>query len=287
MNGPARAGLCALLLALCACGTLQISVEGAATPDRAATDTVSALQAKNAELQTQVALLGSRSDEAATRIASTTPATFGAAPTPAPPSATRITFLNGATVGVVNAPIAAGTTQSFVLQVFQAQPMFVFVGSPGSDVTLSINRQDGTPILREEAHQISWQGTLPQTENYYLTIHGGTTTEEYSLTVTVPSRIEFGQGANTASISGKTVAGYDVSYTVMAAKRQKLSVQLDNVSAPASLSIYGFTDGQRYLSSSSSQASYGFVLPATQDYIIVVVPRAGRVVSYTLTVTIQ
>ena len=285
MSGPARAGLCALLLALCACGTLQISIEGTPTPDRAAAGTLSALQGQNAQLLTEVARLSSPSGGAVTEIAPTRTAGPATAPTAAPPAATRITFPNGATVGMVNAPIGAGATQSFVLQAFQAQPMFVYVGSPGNDVTLSIDRQDGTPILVKAADQISWQGTLPKTENYYLAVHGGATTEQYALRVTLPSRIQFPQGADTATVSGKTVGGEDVSYTVMAAKGQQMSVQLEGVSAPAALSIYGFTDGQQYLRSSSSQTSFGFVLPATQDYIIV--PRAGRVVNYTLTVTVQ
>jgi hypothetical protein len=287
MTGRARAVACVLWLLLSACGTLQISVEGAATPDLATTSTVGALQAQNALLQTRVALLSSSARAPATPIAPTRPVGTAATPTAAPPSATRITFLNGATVGVVNAPIGPGAIQTFVLQVFQAQPMFVYIGSPGSDVTLSISRQDGTTILGEAAHQISWQGTLPRTENYYLTVHGGATIENYSLRVTVPSRIQFDQGADTAVISGQTVAGYDVSYTLMATKGQKMSVRLDNLSNPASLSIYGFTDGQQYLRSSSDQTSFEFVLPANQDYIIVVVPQAGAVVGYHLTVTVH
>lgn len=287
MSGPVRAALCAMLLLLLACGTLQIGLEGVPTADLAATGTVGALQAQNVQLQTQVARLSSASGGAATLISPTQPAGSGTASTKVPPAASRITFLNGATVGVVNAPIESGATQSFVLQVFEGQPMYVYVGSPSSDVTLSINRQDGTPILGEAAHQISWQGTMPQTENYYITVHGGTTTEQYSLAVTVPSRIQFQQGENTATVSGKTVGGYGVSYALVAGKGQKMSVQLESVSAPASLSILGFTDGQQYLASSSSQTSYGFVLAATQDYIIVVVPRAGRVVNYTLTVDVQ
>jgi hypothetical protein len=88
-------------------------------------------------------------------------------------------------------------------------------------------------------------------------------------------------------VSGKTVSGYDLSYTVFAAKGQNMSVDLENLSSKASLSIYGFTDGQRYVRSETGQTRFHFVLPSTQDYIIVVVPLAGSVVSYTITVKIQ
>jgi hypothetical protein len=66
-----------------------------------------------------------------------------------------------------------------------------------------------------------------------------------------------------------------------------MRVDLTNLSARASLSIYGFTDGQRYLRSEAGETSYNFTLPTTQDYLIVVVPDGGNVVSYALTVTVQ
>jgi hypothetical protein len=173
------------------------------------------------------------------------------------------------------------------LKALKAQPMFVYVGSLNNDVTVSIVMQDGTNILSAAARQNSWQGSLPQTEDYFLTIHGGASTENFSLTVTVPSRIIFAAGGTSDIVSGNTVAGYGVSYTVFAVKGQNMNVDLENFSAKASLSIYGFTDGQHYLRSEKGQTSYHFVLPSTQDYIIVVMPVAGSVVSYTMTVDIQ
>jgi hypothetical protein len=286
MTGSMRVTISVLLLFLSACGTLEISVEGTPTPNVAATGTIGALQAQNAELATRVAMLNSAT-QPSTPMPPPQPTGSSMPPTVPVPGATRLTFLNGATVGMVSAPIQAGQSQNYVLQAFQGQPMFVYVGSLNNDVTLSIKRQDGTTILSAAAQQTSWQGSLPQTENYYLTIHGGASTENFSLTVTVPSRIQFAAGADSATVSGKTVSGYDLSYTVFAAKGQNMSVDLENLSSKASLSIYGFTDGQRYVRSETGQTSFHFVLPSTQDYIIVVVPLAGSVVSYTITVKIQ
>ncbi len=286
MTGSMRVTISVLLLFLSACGTLEISVEGTPTPNVAATGTIGALQAQNAELATRVAMLNSAT-QPSTPMPPPQPTGSSMPPTVPVPGATRLTFLNGATVGMVSAPIQAGQSQNYVLQAFQGQPMFVYVGSLNNDVTLSIKRQDGTTILSAAAQQTSWQGSLPQTENYYLTIHGGASTENFSLTVTVPSRIQFAAGADSATVSGKTVSGYDLSYTVFAAKGQNMSVDLENLSSKASLSIYGFTDGQRYVRSETGQTRFHFVLPSTQDYIIVVVPLAGSVVSYTITVKIQ
>lgn len=287
MNGTVRLSICALMLSVLGCGTLEISVDRTPTPDVYSTGTLGALQAQNADLATKIAALNS-TVSAVTNTPLPQPTSTTMPPTlPAVTAATRITFLNGATVGVVNAPIQAAQSQSYVLKALKAQPMFVFVGSIHNDVTVSIKMQDGTNILSESAHQNSWQGSLPQTGDYFLTIHGGGSTENFSLTVTVPLRIVFAAGATSGTVNGTTVGGYGVSYALFAGKGQDMDVDIENHSDKVSLSIYGFIDGQRYLRSEKSQTSFHFVLPSTQDYIIVVVPAADNEVSYTLTIKIQ
>ena len=165
--------------------------------------------------------------------------------------------------------------------------MLVSVDSLNQDITLSIKTQGGTSLLNASSHQTTWQGTLPQTEDYYLTIYGGASPENFTLTVTLVSRIKFAEGMFSAHVSGKTVAGYIVAYTVFAIKNQKMTVNLDGVGSDGALTIYGYSDGQPYLRSVTEQTSFTFQLPATQDYIIEVVPRAGQVIQYTLTVKIQ
>ncbi len=278
-----RAVALVLLFLLTACGTLEISVDRTPTPDVPATSTIAALQLQNAELATKVALL-----DQATPIPTAAPSLDSTAvPSVAASAATRITFLNGASVGVVSAPIAPGQTQNYVLDAFQSQPMFVYVASGSNDVTVSITTEQGATILPAADKKNSWQGALPQTGDYYLSIHPGSVTENFTLTVTVPWRIQFSQGANSATLSGKTVAGYDVSYTIFAAKGQTMKVHLDQISSKASLAIYGFSDGQNYLRSAEGQRGFQFVLPATQDYIVVIVPMPGLEIDYTLTIQVQ
>lgn len=203
------------------------------------------------------------------------------------PSATRITFLSGATTGVVSGPIQPGQSINYVLQAAQAQPMLVNVDSLNNDVTLSIKTQGGTSMLNASAGEKSWQGSLPQTEDYYLTVHGGSATENFTLTITIPSRIKFAEGAESAKVNGKTVAGYNVSYTLFAVKDQKMSVELTSLAGDAVLSIYGWNDGQPYVRAAAERSSFSFTLPATQDYIVQVVPRAGSTVSYLMKVEIK
>ena len=203
------------------------------------------------------------------------------------PSATRIAFLTGATTGVVTAPIQAGGTQVYVLQASQGQIMMVNVDSPNHDVTVSIKTQGGTSMLSAAAAQSTWQQALPQTEDYYLTIRGGATTENFTLTVTIPSRIKFTAGADSAKVRGQTAGGYNVLYAAFATKGQKMSVNLDILSGDAALTIYGYTDGTPYVRYVSEQTSFKFVLPSTQDYIIEVVPKAGSTVTYVMTLEIK
>lgn len=209
-------------------------------------------------------------------------------PTVAVPNATRISFLNGATAAVVTAPIQAGATQNYVLRALQGQPMIVNVGSLHNDVLLGLKTQGGTTIQAVSAGQTTWQGSLPQTEDYYLTLRGGASNENFTLNISIPSRIQFAQGADSAKVTGKTVAGYDVSYVLFAIKGQKMTVDLYPISGTTALSIWGFSDGQPYVNANMQQTThFVFTLPNSQDYIIQVVPQAGSVASYQLVVKIQ
>ncbi len=203
------------------------------------------------------------------------------------PAATRISFLTGATSGVVSGPIQPGQTINYVLQAAQGQPMMIDVSSLNTDVTLSIKTQGGTSMLNATAERTSWQGSLPQTEDYYLSVHGGATSENFTMTITIPSRIKFQEGADSAKVSGQTVAGYNVAYVVFAIKGQKMNVELNGLSSEAALSIWGWNDGQPYIRAASEKSNFTFTLPATQDYIVQVVPKAGGTVRYVMTIKIQ
>jgi hypothetical protein len=118
-------------------------------------------------------------------------------------------------------------------------------------------------------------------------VHGGATAENFKMAITIPSRIKFAEGDDSVKVSGKTVAGYNVSYTLFAVKDQRMSVELSSVSGNAVLSIYGWNDGQPYVRAAAEETSFRFTLPATQDYIVQVVPRAGSTVSYLMKIEIK
>jgi hypothetical protein len=165
--------------------------------------------------------------------------------------------------------------------------MIVMVNSLSTEITLSIKTQAGATLLNAAQNTSNWQGILPGTQDYYLTLTGGSTTENFTLTVEVPARIQFAPGSISATRSGQTAGGYIVSYALYAKAGQKMTVKLSGTAGQAALSIYGFSDGQPYLRAVVEATDFNFILPATQDYMVEVVPRAGQVINYTLKVTVQ
>lgn len=203
------------------------------------------------------------------------------------PNATRINFLTGATTGSVTGTIQADETKTYILEASQGQPMIVMANSFNNDVTMSIKTKGGTSMLGAASKLSNWQGALPTTEDYYISIYGGVAAENFTLSVEIPARIKFALNADSAIVSGKTVGGYPVAYTVFASQGQTIKVNLNGVGSNAALTIYGFSDGQPYIRSVTGATNFGMKLPLTQDYIIEVVPMAGEVVNYTLVINIK
>ena len=286
MNASRNGGLI-LLGAICAatlaCGTLQVSMEGTAAPSIGAPGTIEALQTQHAELVTMVATLA----QPGASETSPVPNVTDTAVPPTTPPPVRIAFKDNTTVGTVSGSIAPGEVRRYAVEAFKGQPMFLYIASPSGDVTLSLSSDKGTTILAAGTDRSSWQGTLPESGDYYISVHAGAAAENYSLTVTIPLRLQFPQGADSATVSSRTVGGDNVSYTVFAFKDQVMSVTLQDLTGKAALSIYGFTDGRSFVKSDTGQKSYEFMLPSTQDYIIVVVPMRGNVVAYTMVVNIK
>ncbi len=208
-----------------------------------------------------------------------------ASPTPVP--ATRITFLDGATTGVVSGQIGPGQILDYVLQAGQGQPMLLHVDSPQNDITLSIRTQGGTSLLGAAARQSSWKGTLPQTEDYAVSVYGGSSAEPFTLTVEIASRIVIAPGADSAKVSGQTAGGYTVAYAIFAQKGQKMQVAVYGAGQNPVVAMWGYADGKTYLSQSLNKTSLSMTIPDTQDYILEVIPKPGEVVRFAVILKIQ
>jgi len=209
------------------------------------------------------------------------------APTAILPGATRINFAPGATYGIAQGTIPAGGTMNYVLKAQAGQPMLASVGSPNNDVTMTIIAQNGVTLLPASQKWSNWQGTLPDTQDYYFQIIGGSETQNFTLWVSIPSRIQFSPGAVSATVSGATVNGYIASYVVSAQGGQTMDIQLYPDPNAAALTVWGFSDGQPYMRAQMGSTTFNMQLPSTQDYIIDVVPQGGQEVEFTMSVEIK
>ena len=224
--------------------------------------------------------------------ATSVPATAVPAPTftsaPVVINATRIKFATGATSGIQEGQLQAGQSQRFLVGAAAGQPMMISVNSLNNDITLSVKGvNDGKVLLSAAEKTSSWQTMLTVTQDYLIEIYGGASTENFTLSITTPARIRFDPGAISAKYSGSTPGGLDVAYVLRANAGQKMKLNLTGPAGDVVLSVYGYQDGQPYLRYVVEQTSFEMTLPATEDYIVQVVPRAGKVVDYTLTVEVK
>ncbi|MBU0510755.1 MAG: hypothetical protein KJ638_03505 [Chloroflexi bacterium] len=203
------------------------------------------------------------------------------------PAATRINFAPGTTYGTATGSILAGQTLHYVLNAQLGQPMLASVSSRDNDVTMSIIAEDGATLLPATQGWSNWQGTLPATQDYYFQITGGANTENFSLWVSIPSRIQFEPGAISATVSGRTVEGYIASYVLAAQGGQTMNIVLVPNPNAAALTVWGFSDGQPYMRAQMGSTTFNMQLPSTQDYIIDVVPQGGQEVDFTMTIEIK
>jgi len=204
------------------------------------------------------------------------------------PGAVRINFDTGATSDVVEGVIQPGQVMNFLVGAAQGQPLMVSTNSYNNDVTFSVKGlQDGKILLDASQKFSSWQTMLSVTQDYLIQVIGGASKENFSLNVITPARISFDPGAISAVRKGTTPNGLDVSYILRANANQQMDLSLDAPDGNAVLSVYGYQDGQPYLRYVVESTTFSLKLPASQDYIIQVVPRAGGVAQYTLNITIK
>ena len=216
--------------------------------------------------------------------------TFVPTPTviPVTSGTVRIDFAAGTTSTDVVGELQPGQMQDFVVGAMSQQPLMVSTNSFHNDVTFSVKGlKDGKILLAASEKLSSWQTMLTVTQDYMIRVIAGATTEKFTLNVNLPARISFAAGAISVKETGKTVGGRVVSYILRADANQTMNIALDALNTSALLSVYGFQDGQPYLRSAVGSQTFNMKLPATEDYVIQVVPNAGQEANYSLNITIK
>ncbi len=113
-------------------------------------------------------------------------------PTPMPPTPTslppaiRIQFAAGGTSTTVNGNLDAGQTLVYVLKATASQTMNIKVSSPNADVYLGVSGVDGTVLLGSQSQDTTFSGSLPSTQDYYLSLTASGGATSYTLSVEIP-----------------------------------------------------------------------------------------------------
>jgi hypothetical protein len=229
-----------------------------------------------------------------------TPTPTPPVPLPSNPTPTSTTITGGAT-GPINLLFATGTTalvasgslqpgqsQEYTINVGNSQPMILILTSTKSEAVLAVYDAAGNVVLDPSNRWTRWQSLLSQNvQHYKIRVVGGSSAENFNLTVKVAARINFASGATSATISASTVKGYVLTYAVRGIAGQTLTASIDVPAGQAVMDIFGLATGDDLLGAGENEITFTGILPSTQDYIVEVFPTHGDVVAFTLSVIIH
>jgi hypothetical protein len=218
--------------------------------------------------------------ETATAIPPTLTVVPIATPSPRPD---LLVFATGATAGVASGSLAAGEIRSFTFSASTNQPLILILNSPKGDLFLGVTDPDGAILLDPAKKWSRLQWLLPKTGTYTIQVSGAASPEDYTLTVKIAAPVSFASGSDTATLSGKTVNGLIVSYSVFCTAGQTMNASLNVPATTAYLDVFGIAYGT-LLSATTKASTWTGVLPSTENYVIEVIPTNGTEVDYKLTV---
>ena len=216
-------------------------------------------------------------------LAPTVPPMPTATATPAP---VNIVFATGTTAAVEQGTLNPNQIQAYTVSAMAAQPMILLLTSTNNDLYLGVTEPNGNMLLDPAKKWSDFQWLLPKTELYTIRVYGGSKAEDYTLTTKVAQRVNFASGATSATLNGSTPKGFVFSYALACQASQVMTVSLNVPASTATLDVFGLATG-KLLSSSAKVNTWTGTLPATEDYIIEVIPVGGKVVDYTLTVSVK
>jgi len=203
------------------------------------------------------------------------------------PTATRIEFTRGATAASLEQqPIPANTTLTYLIHAQAGQKAGISLApfSTNDTVFLALQGADNRTLLTAAEQQRFWNGALPTTQDYIVQVINTGAATSYALHITIPSRIAFAPGADSATVQGYIATVNGNSYELQARQDQTLTLALLEPPSGAFLTLTG-ADGTPLLRSALRQTQWSGTLPATQDYTLGVLAESVGI-RYTLVVTI-
>jgi Ig-like domain from next to BRCA1 gene/SdrD B-like domain len=202
-------------------------------------------------------------------------------------SVTQVHFASGATAAVIDDSAKAGSVKGYRLRALAGQILMATLTSNPNNARLSIFAADGRSLQVTTTSDKSYLlAYLPTNQNYTVVVTAGSQKVNYSLEILIPSRISFAVGAFSDSVNGTISNHLPTSYILRAGKGQTMTVKVTSPDDVA-LTIYGLTDGEPLVRAGGAGVSeWSGKLPATQDYIVQVVPAVDST-TFTLKVTIK
>jgi len=187
-------------------------------------------------------------------------------PTPAP-AAARLQFPAGGTTLIAEGVARPGAPSLFVLRASAGQILDVQVSLAMAQAELAIWGADGTMLKRASDGRLWWRGTLPSTQDYILQVDALGGERGFSLSIGIPVRISFAEGATSARVDGSIEPAIPDLFVLKASAGQTMQVAIDSPSSGTMLEIWGF-DGSLLKTDADSGWLWVGPLPATQDYFI-------------------
>lgn len=182
--------------------------------------------------------------------------------------------------------LAPFEVKEYALQVPAGQLLMVDVLSQQLVGLAIVGYEDGNPYKRVVSESPSWQGFVPMTQDYIIKAVAAEQAADYTLRVTLPWEIRFAAGA-VAWERKATLPALDIhTYVLAAGAGQKMKVEVE-AGATAHLEIYGYEDGQPLLRADLGQTTWEGLLPASQHYIVKVVSRSDKTITYKLKIEIR
>ncbi len=176
--------------------------------------------------------------------------------------------------------------KEYALEVPAGQLLMVDILSQQLVGLTIVGHDDGNPYKRAVSEEPFWSGFVPTTQDYLIEAVAAGQAADYTLRVTLPREIRFDAGAVKKDIKA-TLPALDIHTYVLAANAgQHINLKLE-ANATAHLELYGYEDGQPLLRADAGETSWEGLLPATQHYIVEVVSRHDKAVTYTLKVEIK
>ncbi len=205
----------------------------------------------------------------------------------------RVRFARGTTSGLVNDSLGSSETRGYLLGADQGQVMLVHAitwpvrqdGSAAPAATVRVySVAEGLELVVPFGPGALWSGRLPESGDYVVQV-SATAPTAYTLAVQIPRRLTPGAADPTAAITGTAPSRAPVDYIVEGREGQRLAASVRERD-PATLHLYGLDDGEQLAPLSERRRLWAGTLPATQDYVVSVVPT-GEGATYELTLTLR